>query len=162
MAKKQKKSKRPIWSVIQFSDIERWRERADMPKVTLARALGVTNSTWHNWQNGKSVPSVGTQKKVRAFLTKNMALIGGAGHAATASATEPTPKRRGRPPKVAQSSNGSELAGRSMELIRTADMSAFEAVATFFENLSGLMREVQKLVKRQEEARRTLTVARSA
>jgi len=152
--KKQKKSKKPIWSVIQFSDIERWREKADMPKVTLARALGVTNSTWHNWQNGKSVPSVGRQRKVRAFLTKNMALIKAEGQKEQVPATP----RRGRPPKVVQG----DLVGR-MELMRSsANEDAFEAVACFLSDLSDFMREVQKLIKRQEEAHKMITVSRSA
>jgi len=154
MAKKQKKSKKPIWSVIQFSDIERWREKADMPKVTLARALGVTNSTWHNWQNGKSVPSVGRQRKVRAFLTKNMALI------KAESQREQAPPRRGRPPKPVVAQNS--LAGRMESMRSSANEGAFEAVACFLADLSDFMREVQKLIKRQDDAHKMITVSRSA
>ena len=167
MAKKKKKSKRPAWSVIQFTDIERWREKADMPNATLARALGVTTSTWYNWQNGRSIPPVGTQEKVRAFLLKNVSAV--KERVKREVAAEPAKRRRAKKPARVLEQGGSDrngsshgLAERGLELIRSSDQSAFEAVASFFEGLGGFMREVQKLIKRQEANKMITVVARPA
>lgn len=67
-ARKPKDGRQPTWSLVTFPEIEAWRAEHQVPKKTLAQLLGVTNSTWHNWQRGKSVATVSAQKRMKTLM----------------------------------------------------------------------------------------------
>lgn len=56
------------WTLVDFAELEAWREAQGMPKTTLARELGVTNSTYHNWARGAAVATPRTQERMRQLM----------------------------------------------------------------------------------------------
>jgi len=56
------------WTVVQFKDIETYIEEHGLSKLGFARALGVTNSTLHNWKNGRCAPDEAMQMTVKNML----------------------------------------------------------------------------------------------
>lgn len=78
-------SKKPKWAAVTFSQIERRRKELGYSKSAMATALGVTNSTFHNWQRGTTVPHQAQQDEIKSVLDK--LVPGGA---------SPAPKKPGR------------------------------------------------------------------
>jgi len=62
--RKAKSSKKPVWSVLSFKELEDWRERLGLSKSVMAEAIGVTNSTYHNWKRGVTVPHASQQEDI--------------------------------------------------------------------------------------------------
>lgn len=57
--------KRPrAWTMLVFDDLEEWRQASGLPKKRAAEALGVTNSTYHNWARGIAIPNINTQVRL--------------------------------------------------------------------------------------------------
>jgi len=61
-------TKKPDWSVITFEQIEEWRGNLGLSKSAMAEALQVTNSTYHNWRRGTTVPHPNQQNDILARL----------------------------------------------------------------------------------------------
>jgi DNA-binding transcriptional regulator YiaG len=61
-----RKTKKPKWGVISFKEIEEWREKLGLTKSGMALALEVTNSTYHNWRRGTTVPHASQQDDIFA------------------------------------------------------------------------------------------------
>lgn len=66
--KKKTSAKKPSWDVVTFRQIEARRVELNHSKASIAEALGVTNSTFHNWQRGTTVPHVNQQEQIKAAL----------------------------------------------------------------------------------------------
>ena len=63
-----KKTKKPKWSILTYARIERRRATLGLSKTAMADALGVTNSTYHNWRRGTTVPHPNKQKVLKARM----------------------------------------------------------------------------------------------
>jgi DNA-binding transcriptional regulator YiaG len=63
-----KATKKPSWTVVTFKQIEEWRERLGLSKSAMAEALSVTNSTYHNWRRGTTVPHANQQHEILSRL----------------------------------------------------------------------------------------------
>lgn len=90
---KKKGKKQPEWTAISFNKVEEWREKLGLSKSAMAEALGVTNSTYHNWQRGDSVPYESIQERIKErieVLEKH----------AKAGTTPPKPKKGASPKKT--------------------------------------------------------------
>lgn len=61
-------SKKNEWTKVSFEDIVDFITREEISKISFARKLGITNSTFHNWKNGKSVPDEPMQEKIAAMI----------------------------------------------------------------------------------------------
>lgn len=61
-------TKKPKWGVVNFKQIEARRKELSLPKSTMALNLGITNSTYHNWARGKTVPHESQQEQVKAAM----------------------------------------------------------------------------------------------
>lgn len=61
-------SKKPKWEVISYKQIEARRVELGYSKSALAEALGVTNSTFHNWRRGTTVPHPTQQEQIKETL----------------------------------------------------------------------------------------------
>jgi len=79
---KRGKSKKPKWTLVTFKQIEQWRVKLGLSKSGMAEALGVTNSTFHNWQRGTTVPHPNQQTEL---LTRLNALESNASGGSTSS-----------------------------------------------------------------------------
>lgn len=62
--KKSGGAKKPTWSLITFKQIEEWRQKLGLSKSGMAEALQVTNSTYHNWRRGTTVPHSNQQEDI--------------------------------------------------------------------------------------------------
>jgi DNA-binding XRE family transcriptional regulator len=93
-------TKKPKWGVVTFNQIEKRRKDLTMSKSAMATALGITNSTYHNWQRGTTVPHPAQQDVLKTALDSMNA------SGAKAPAKKPGPK-----PKAA--SNGRKHPERS-------------------------------------------------
>lgn len=60
--------KRPAWSIVTYDDIEKVRERLGLTKSKMAKQLGVTNSTLHNWKRGTAVPTLRRQRSIKSYI----------------------------------------------------------------------------------------------
>ena len=67
-AKSASKTKKPSWGVVTFKKIEEWRTKLGISKSGMAEALGVTNSTFHNWRRGTTVPHPNQQDDIATRL----------------------------------------------------------------------------------------------
>jgi DNA-binding XRE family transcriptional regulator len=61
-------TKKPKWGVVNFKQIEARRKELSLPKSTMASNLGITNSTYHNWARGATVPHESQQEQIKAAL----------------------------------------------------------------------------------------------
>lgn len=61
-------TKKPKWSIITFKQIDSRRQELGFSKSGMAKALGVTNSTYHNWQRGTTVPHPTQQEQIQSIL----------------------------------------------------------------------------------------------
>lgn len=72
MAKKKrtgvKSKKKPEWTGVTFGDLDAWRAKHSIPKKRLAHFLGVTNSTWHNWQGGRANATLVAQQRIKDLI----------------------------------------------------------------------------------------------
>lgn len=76
------KTKKPKWSLVTFKQIEGWRTKLKLSKAGMAEALGVTNSTYHNWRRGTTIPHVNQQEGILQrleALEKNATVAKGSG-----------------------------------------------------------------------------------
>ena len=86
------KGKKPTWGVISFKKIEEWRVKLGLTKGAMAEALGVTNSTFHNWRRGTTVPHPAQQDEI---LQRIQVLEKNAGSApAKRSVSKPPAKKK--------------------------------------------------------------------
>lgn len=63
-------TKKPKWGVVTFKQIESRRKELGISKTAMATGLGITNSTFHNWQRGTTVPHPAQQDVLKAALDK--------------------------------------------------------------------------------------------
>lgn len=61
-------TKKPKWSVVTFKQIDKRREELGLTRTAMASGLGVTNSTYHNWQRGATVPHASQQESLKKLL----------------------------------------------------------------------------------------------
>jgi DNA-binding XRE family transcriptional regulator len=61
-------TKQPKWSEVTFNQIEKRRKELGLSKSAMAQAIGVTNSTFHNWQRGTTVPHSTQQEQIKGIL----------------------------------------------------------------------------------------------
>jgi len=101
------KTKKPKWDMVTFKQIEGWREKLGLSKSAMAEALQTTNSTYHNWQRGTTVPHPNQQEKI---LIRLQALETNAskGGDAPEQGTGPIPSKKG-----GKGSRGRQSGGRS-------------------------------------------------
>ncbi|MBI4122296.1 MAG: helix-turn-helix transcriptional regulator [Parcubacteria group bacterium] len=59
------------WTIADIDDLEGWREQRRIHKKEMARMLGVTNSTYHNWLRGISVATPSTQRRIKLLMESN-------------------------------------------------------------------------------------------
>lgn len=93
---KKTKSKKPKWSVISFKKIEEWRTKLDLPKSGMAEALGVTNSTYHNWQRGTTVPHASQQEEILQRINALEKSAGKSGASSSGSSQGSSKGKRGK------------------------------------------------------------------
>jgi transcriptional regulator with XRE-family HTH domain len=93
-------TKKPRWGVVNFKQIEAKRKELGLPKSAMAENLGITNSTYHNWARGTTVPHPAQQDQIKAALDgmKGGASDGKAKRQGRKAAS--TPKRGTRAPKA--------------------------------------------------------------
>lgn len=63
-----KTTKKPKWTILTYVRIERKRSALGLSKASMAGALGVTNSTYHNWRRGTTVPHPNQQEVLKARM----------------------------------------------------------------------------------------------
>jgi DNA-binding transcriptional regulator YiaG len=88
-------TKKPNWSIVTYKQIEARRTELGYSKSAMASMLGVTNSTYHNWRRGTTVPHSSQQEQIADLLSK----MTPAGTAASPDPKAKAPKgdaRRGR------------------------------------------------------------------
>lgn len=56
------------WSLITFDDIAEYIERQEIAQIRFSQDLGITNSTFHNWKSGKSIPDDAMQAKIAKMI----------------------------------------------------------------------------------------------
>ncbi len=61
-------NKKPKWTLTSYKQIEKAREQLGLSKSSMAEALEVTNSTYHNWRRGTTVPHPNQQEQIAARL----------------------------------------------------------------------------------------------
>ena len=61
-------TKKPTWSVVTYKKIEARRVELGYSKSAMAVTLGVTNSTYHNWRRGTTVPHSNQQEQIRDLM----------------------------------------------------------------------------------------------
>jgi len=83
--RKKTNKKKPKWTVISFKEIEAWRIKLGLSKAHMAEALNVTNSTFHNWRRGTTVPREEQQEDI---LKRIRALETGSGKPTTTTASK--------------------------------------------------------------------------
>ena len=71
-------AKKPKWSVINFKKIESVRNQLGFSKSAMAEAMGVTNSTYHNWRRGSTIPHLAQQEQIVATIARLQASEGSA------------------------------------------------------------------------------------
>jgi DNA-binding XRE family transcriptional regulator len=98
-----RKTKKPKWSTLTYTRIESRRKKLGISKAAMAAALGVTNSTYHNWRRGTTVPHPNQQ----ALLKTKMEAIGD--EKAPAAPTVDNGARNG-----ARNGNGRRFTGRGV------------------------------------------------
>lgn len=64
MTTKKTKTKKPRWVSVTYKGIEKARKQLGFTKSAMAEALEVTNSTYHNWRRGTTVPHVNQQEQI--------------------------------------------------------------------------------------------------
>lgn len=89
------------WDLLSFADVEAWRTSHGLPRTRAAQALGVTNSTYHNWQTAKSAPTRQTQERLLRLMKS--------GPKAGATGGRPSPAR------PAGSDGGSPADGQALD-----------------------------------------------
>lgn len=62
------KSRKRSWSIVTFAELDAWRESVGLSRYGLAQQLGVTNSTWHNWQSGRAVAEARHQRAAKKLM----------------------------------------------------------------------------------------------
>lgn len=67
---KERSKKQPKWKHITFKKIEAARAELGLTKVDMAKLLGATNSTYHNWRKGEAVPHETSQEAMVKAITK--------------------------------------------------------------------------------------------
>ena len=65
-----RKSKKPKWSILTYAKIERRRKELGFSKARMATSLGVTNSTYHNWRRGTTIPHPNQQGLLLAKMQR--------------------------------------------------------------------------------------------
>lgn len=65
-----KRTRQPKWEAVTFAEIERIRLELGLPKRGMASALGVTNSTYHNWNRGNAIPTANRQQQLVRDLSR--------------------------------------------------------------------------------------------
>ena len=68
--KKTSSKKQPKWTVVTYKQIEARRQELGLPKSAMAKLLGVTNSTYHNWRRGTTVPHEAQQQAILEAMHK--------------------------------------------------------------------------------------------
>lgn len=61
-------NKKPKWTLVSYKQIEKARGQLGLSKSSMAEALEVTNSTYHNWRRGTTVPHHKQQEQIAARL----------------------------------------------------------------------------------------------
>lgn len=56
------------WSVVKFSEIAKFIKDKSVAQTAFSKAVGVTNSTFHNWKNKRCAPDPATQQQIRDVL----------------------------------------------------------------------------------------------
>jgi DNA-binding transcriptional regulator YiaG len=107
-----KSTKKPKWTVVSYKKIEARRIELGYSKSAMAVALGVTNSTYHNWRRGTTVPHPNQQEQIRDLMA---ALTVGAApkKAAAPKTTKPT-----KPTKTTKASRASKRGRKSPGAVR--------------------------------------------
>lgn len=62
-------TKKPKWTTVTYKQIEKKRESLGFSKSAMAQILGVTNSTYHNWRRGTTVPHPNQQEQIKSVLS---------------------------------------------------------------------------------------------
>ncbi|MCA8920294.1 MAG: helix-turn-helix transcriptional regulator [Planctomycetes bacterium] len=68
-ASKRAGRRRADWKHTTYAAIETWRKANHMAKYRMAELLGISNGTYHNWASGRAVPSLSTQRKIKAVIS---------------------------------------------------------------------------------------------
>ena len=58
------------WIEVTYDEIEEYRKANNLSKLNMARFIGVTNSTYHNWKRSKAVATPQAQKRIALLLLK--------------------------------------------------------------------------------------------
>jgi DNA-binding XRE family transcriptional regulator len=137
-------TKKPKWTIVTFKQIETARASLGLSKAAMAQALGVTNSTFHNWQRDATVPHPAQQESIKASLASLAA--GGKG------SVKPTRK----------AGKSSERGGSSRENVHGGSMPAhgFSEAHPFFparpfsvqENVGGIATITAAYINAQKSA----------
>jgi len=61
-------TKKPKWSVMTYKQIEARRVELGYSKSAIAELLSITNSTYHNWRRGTTVPHANQQETIKTVL----------------------------------------------------------------------------------------------
>lgn len=61
-------TKKPKWTVVSYKKIEAKRAEFGFSKSAMAEILGVTNSTYHNWRRGTTVPHPNQQDAIKVAI----------------------------------------------------------------------------------------------
>jgi DNA-binding transcriptional regulator YiaG len=62
--KTKSQTKKPKWTLVTYKGIEKARVQLGFTKSAMAEALEVTNSTFHNWRRGTTVPHHNQQEQL--------------------------------------------------------------------------------------------------
>lgn len=104
MATKTKSKKKPTWGAVTFKQIEARRNALGLSKAKMAEALGVTNSTFHNWQRGTTVPHANQQEVIAETLGTLEARVNGSAKPRAATKRKTTAKRKAQGTKKGRKS----------------------------------------------------------
>lgn len=66
------KSRKNKWSLVTFKEIATYIETNEIAQLTFAKQIDVTNSTFHNWKAGKSVPDAEKQLAIAKVIGKSV------------------------------------------------------------------------------------------
>lgn len=86
------------WKAVKFNQISKFIKEHGVSQIAFAKAVGVTNSTFHNWKNNRCAPDDATQETIRALISGETQM------------PEQAPSKRGGKPRAPRGAGSQTLA----------------------------------------------------
>lgn len=109
-------SKKPKWGVVNLKQIEARRKELGLSKTAMANNLGITNSTYHNWARGTTIPHPAQQDQIKAALDSMTGASNGTGTTRRKPGPKPGSKRQPKAVPERTAATRENVAGGSIPM----------------------------------------------